>query len=60
MKDKNKFGQYFTVDSVAAFMVILIHHNKQSYGTRTIMWKRSFLRNLEKAGYTNIDAYVEI
>lgn len=58
MKETNKLGQYFAVDSVAAFMVILIHHNKQSYGTRTIMWRRSFLRNLEINGYTNIDAYV--
>lgn len=57
MKDKNKFGQYFTVDAVAAFMVNLIRHNKQAKVLEPSCGEGVFLKNLEKAGFTNIDAY---
>lgn len=57
MKDKNKYGQYFTIDSVAEFMVGLIRHEKDAKVLEPSCGEGVFLKNLEKNGFHNLDAY---
>ncbi|MBQ8337505.1 MAG: N-6 DNA methylase [Bacteroidaceae bacterium] len=57
MKKKNKYGQYFTIDDIAKFMVNLIQHNKDARVLEPSSGKGVFLKNLENEGFTNISAY---
>ena len=57
MKEKNKYGQYFTIQSIARFMVDLIHHNHDARILEPSCGKGVFLDALTNAGFTNIDAY---
>lgn len=57
MKEKNKYGQYFTIDAVAAFMVSLIRHGKEARVLEPSCGRGVFLNKLEEAGYSNIDAF---
>ena len=57
MKDKNKYGQYFTIDTIAKFMVSLIRHPKTARVLEPSCGRGVFLQHLEDAGYSNIDAY---
>lgn len=57
MKEKNKYGQYFTIDTIAKFMVNLISHDNSARVLEPSCGKGVFLRNLEDAGYRDIDAY---
>lgn len=56
-KTKNKYGQYFTIDSIAHFMVDLIQHDKGARVLEPSCGKGVFLSNLERNGYQHIEAY---
>lgn len=56
-KNKNKYGQYFTIDSIAQFMVDLIQHDKDARILEPSCGKGVFLTHLEDKGYKNISAY---
>ena len=56
-KIKNKFGQYFTIKSVADFMVTLIAHDKDSCILEPSCGEGVFLTSLTEHGYCNLDAY---
>lgn len=55
--NKNKYGQYFTIDLIADFMVTLISHPKDSKVIEPSCGKGVFLDNLIKHGFTNLSAY---
>lgn len=55
--EKNKYGQYFTINHIADFMVTLISHSKQSTILEPSCGKGVFIKNLLKHGYSNISAY---
>lgn len=57
MAEKNKFGQYFTINPIADFMVSLISHPKDSKVLEPSCGKGVFLDNLTKYGFDNITAY---
>ena len=57
MAQKNKYGQYFTIDLIADFMVTLISHSKDSKVLEPSCGKGVFLENLLKHGFRNISAY---
>lgn len=57
MAEKNKYGQYFTIDLIADFMVSLISHKKDSNVLEPSCGKGVFLDNLIKHGFYNISAY---
>ena len=57
MKEKNKYGQYFTEPYVAEFMVSLISHNTSSQILEPSCGRGVFLDILKKYGYTNLEAY---
>lgn len=57
MKEKNKYGQYFTIDSIARFMVDLIGHNRDAKVLEPSSGKGVFLDALLEAGFTNVNAY---
>lgn len=57
MVSKNKYGQYFTIDLIADFMVSLISHSKDSRIIEPSCGKGVFLDNLLKHGFTNLSAY---
>ena len=57
MAGKNKYGQYFTIDLIADFMVTLISHSKECKILEPSCGKGVFLDNLLKHGYTNLSAY---
>ena len=57
MKEKNKYGQYFTIDSIARFMVDLIGHNRDAKFLEPSSGKGVFLDALLEAGFTNVNAY---
>lgn len=57
MKEKNKFGQYFTIDPIAEFMVNLINHKKDCSVLEPSCGKGVFLSKLEEKGFHNISAY---
>ena len=56
-KTKNRYGQYFTIKSVADFMVTLITHDKDSYILEPSCGEGVFLTSLAEHGYCNLDAY---
>lgn len=56
-KIKNKYGQYFTIKSVADFMVTLIAHEKDSCILEPSCGEGVFLTSLTEHGYCNLDAY---
>ena len=57
MKDKNKYGQYFTIDAIAAFMVGLIKHGLEARVLEPSCGRGVFLHKLEDAGFSKIDAF---
>lgn len=57
MKEKNKYGQYFTIAPVAEFMVKLISHNEDCKILEPSCGKGIFLSKLYEKGFKNIDAY---
>ena len=57
MKNKNKYGQYFTIDPIAEFMVGLISHDNSSSVLEPSCGKGVFLSALVRAGFTDISAY---
>lgn len=57
MVSKNKYGQYFTIDLIADFMVSLISHPKSSKVVEPSCGKGVFLKNLLNHGFTNLAAY---
>ncbi len=57
MKEKNKYGQYFTIPEIASFMVNLISHGKHSRVLEPSCGKGVFLTELAKKGFTNVTAY---
>ena len=56
-KKKNKYGQYFTTESVAEFMITLISQGKESSILEPSCGKGLFLKMLSKKGYNNLNAY---
>lgn len=56
-KEKNKYGQYFTVDSIAEFMVMLITHNKNASILEPSCGKGVFLKMLKKHSFDNLSAF---
>ena len=57
MKDKNKYGQYFTESEVADFMVSLVSHSKKSSILEPSCGQGVFLRKLNENGFENLSAY---
>ncbi len=57
MKDKNRYGQYFTEGIVADFMVSLISKENTSAVLEPSCGKGIFLEKLENNGFNNISAY---
>lgn len=57
MAKKNKYGQYFTINSIAEFMVGLIKKGKQCEVLEPSCGKGVFLTNLIEKGFKNITAY---
>ncbi len=57
MKEKNKYGQYFTEPSVAEFMVSLITHTISCRVLEPSCGKGVFLDMLKKHNYGDITAY---
>lgn len=57
MAEKNKYGQYFTIDLIAEFMVNLITRQKDKNVLEPSCGKGVFLKYLIKSGFTNISAY---
>lgn len=57
MKEKNKYGQYFTVDPIARFMVSIIRHEKAARVLEPSCGKGVFLTALKEAGFGNVEAY---
>lgn len=57
MKEKNKYGQYFTEGVVANFMVTLISHNCNAPVLEPSCGKGIFLKKLQENGFHNIAAY---
>ena len=56
-KAKNKYGQYFTIKSIADFMVKLITKDRQARILEPSCGEGVFLNSLEDFGYNNISAY---
>ena len=57
MKEKNKYGQYFTEGVIAEYMVSLIKHEKDCRILEPSCGKGVFLSKLHAEGYDNTDAY---
>lgn len=57
MKDKNKYGQYFTVETIARFMVTLIRHSIFDKVLEPSCGEGVFLKYLEKEKFKDISAY---
>lgn len=56
-KKKNKYGQYFTIESIADFMVALINANSNANILEPSCGKGVFIKMLYKHGYNNVCAY---
>ena len=56
-KAKNKYGQYFTIKSIADFMVMLIDKDKQAKILEPSCGEGVFLKSLEQSGYNQVSAY---
>lgn len=57
MTNKNRYGQYFTIDPIAEFMVSLISHSSKSRVLEPSCGKGIFIEKLLLSGFENIDAY---
>lgn len=57
MAGKHKYGQYFTIRSIADFMVTLITHTKESRVLEPSCGKGVFLDCLLQHGFSNLNAY---
>lgn len=57
MKEKNRYGQYFTIASIAEFMTGLITHKHDCKVMEPSCGKGIFLSKLEEKGFNNITAY---
>ena len=57
MKEKNKYGQYFTEEVVADFMVSLISHEKTARVLEPSCGKGVFLKKLSEYGFRDQTAY---
>lgn len=57
MKQKNKFGQYFTLPQVARFMTDMITHDTSVSVLEPSCGKGVFIRTLQEKGFQNITAY---
>lgn len=57
MKEKNKYGQYFTEPVVADFMVSLISHGKDANVLEPSCGRGVFLEKLSDYGFVNTSAY---
>lgn len=57
MKEKNKYGQYFTEAVVADFMVSLISHDHNASVLEPSCGKGIFLKMLQESGFNNTSAY---
>ena len=60
MKEKNKYGQYFTEEVVAEFMVSLITHDKTSKVLEPSCGKGVFLKKLSEYGFSDQTARIGI
>lgn len=56
-KDKNKYGQYFTIDEIADFMTSLISKPKTSRVLEPSCGRGVFLKYLLSYGFNNLSAY---
>lgn len=56
-KEKNKYGQYFTIESVAEFMVTLIRHASDAHVLEPSCGRGVFLRMLAKHAFKHVRAY---
>ena len=54
---KNKYGQYFTIDLIANYMVTLISHSKDSKVLEPSCGKGVFIDSLIRNGFKDIAAY---
>ena len=57
MIKKNKYGQYFTIETIAEFMVSLVTQNKEARVLEPSCGKGVFLKMLYKYGFNNIKGY---
>ena len=57
MAEKRKYGQYFTIDLIAEFMVALVTHKKTCKVLEPSCGKGVFLDALSKQGFCNLAAY---
>ncbi len=57
MKEKNKYGQYFTEKVVADFMASCISHDKDAAVLEPSCGKGVFLKSLLRKGFNNLSAY---
>lgn len=57
MAEKNRYGQYFTINLIADFMVSLISHPKNSKVLEPSCGKGVFIDNLIANGFDKISAY---
>lgn len=54
---KNKYGQYFTKDTISDFMVSLITHDKSVAVMEPSAGEGVFLKSLIKSGFSNLTAF---
>ena len=57
MIKKNKYGQYFTIEAIAEFMVSLVKQGKEAKVLEPSCGKGVFLKMLYKYGFKNIKGY---
>lgn len=55
--DKNKYGQYFTIEPIAEFMTGLVGHTTKAKVLEPSCGEGVFLKALAQAGFNNIQAY---
>ena len=57
MREKNKYGQYFTEAVIADYMVSLITHDKSASVLKPSCGKGVFLKMLKNRGFDRVSAY---
>ena len=57
MSEKNKYGQYFTIDEIASFMVNLIGKDKGAKVLEPSCGEGVFLKYLQRYGFCSLSAY---
>ncbi len=55
--EKNRYGQYFTRQAIASYMVSLIRHSKDCRVLEPSCGKGVFLQSLNDEGYNNVKGY---